>query len=345
MIRGMYAAEAQIQAEAMAVVVERGHPGSLERLRQDTLGDLTSWEDLSVALIDESPTAEGCSVAGSYRPEPPTLVVAKSMSLRRRNFTALHELGHHLQHTDIDLGNKVFQYSDPDQFEEQSCDAFAARVLLPDVELEQRIDPRGPSAQDVVDIFKSSPTASREACCVWAARHLRGSGAVVLLGSTGVVQFAAPTSFIPPAKRSDQSHTPLIEAALRNPGGGATRDDTFIVYSNGGQSDTMFGQARWFDRDYLVAVLVTDNVPWKSLALPRTPNQQDAYLRWWNCETCDDSFPVTARCDRCREPRCSNGHCGCHAARSAKDKQCKSCFQVLHPARFEPGSDYCRDCA
>lgn len=344
-MRGMYVSEAQVQAEAMAVVVERRRPGSLERLRLNPLADLMQWNDLSVTLVDESSTGERCSVAGSYQPAPPTLVVTKSMSIRRRNFTALHELGHHLQHTDIDLGNTVFQYSDPDQFEEQSCDAFAARILLPDEDLRHRIDPRGPTAQDIVGIFTTSPSASREACCVWAARHLRGSGAVVLLDSTGIVQFAAPKSFIPPAKRSDQSRTPLIEAALRNPAGGATRDDTFVIYRNGGHSDTVFGQARWFDNNYLVAVLVTDNVPWKSLALPRPSNQRDTYNQWWICETCEDSFLVSERCERCNEPRCSHGHCGCHAARTAKDKQCKGCFLTLHPSRFEPGSDYCRDCS
>jgi hypothetical protein len=343
-MRGTYASEAQEQAKAMTLIAEQRHPGCIDRLRHDPLVELMSWEELSVALVDESPGAEGCSVAGSYQPEPPTLVVAKSMSIRRRNFTVLHELGHHLQHTDIDLGNAIFQYSEPDQFEEQSCDAFAAGILLPDEDLQQQIDPRGPTAQDVVDIFTSSSTASREACCVWAARQLRGSGAVVLLDSSGVVLFAAPKGFIPPAKLSDQSHTPLIDAALRNPESGATRDDTFVAYRGGGQSEMMFGQARWFDRDYLVAVLVSDNVPWKSLALPRNSSREANY-RWWTCETCDESFPIGERCELCREPRCAHGHCGCHAARVAKDKQCMSCFLTLHPARFEAGSDRCRECS
>lgn len=343
-MRGMYAAEAQDQAKAMALIVEQRRPGALQRLRANPLAELLQWDELSVTFVDESSSAEGCSVAGSYQPNPPTLVVTKSVSMRRRGFTALHELGHHLQHTDVGLGNTVFRYSDPDQFEEQSCDAFAAHVLLPDEHLQQRIDPRGPSAEDVVDIFTSSDTASREACCVWAARHLRGSGVVVLLDSAGVVQFSASRSFIPPAKQSDQSHTPLIEAALRNPGGGSSRDETFVVYRNGARSDTLFGQARWFDSRYLVAVMVTDNVPWKALALPRPSSRGQASTHWWVCETCEESFYITNRCDQCIQPQCTEGHCGCHSARLAKDKQCAVCFLILHPSRFEPGNDSCRDC-
>jgi hypothetical protein len=341
----MYVSEAQAQAETMTMAVETARPGALARLRVDPLTELMQWDELSVTLVEETPSKEGCSVAGSYQPTPPTLVVARSRSTGRRNFTVLHELGHHLQQTNVDLGNTVFHYSDPDQFEEQSCDAFAAQILLPDNELRSTIDPRGPTPQDVVDLFTSHSSASREACCVWAARHLRGSGAVVLLDSTGVVQFAAPKGFVPPAKRSNQSRTPLIESALRDPRGGATRDETYVVYRNGGQSDTLFGQARWFDDNYLVAVLVTHNVPWKSLAIPRSSTRRDSHGQWWLCETCEDSFLVNERCERCREPRCSGGHCGCHAARIAKDKQCKGCFLTLHPSRFEAGSDYCRDCA
>jgi len=343
-MRGIYAAEAQVQAEAIAAAVERIHPGSLGRLRADPLSELNQWEGLSVAIVEETPGAEGCSVAGSYQSSPPTLAVTASRSPGRRNFTVLHELGHHLQQTDIDLGNRLFQCGDPDQFEEQSCDAFAAQILLPDNELRALLDPRGPTPQDVVDLFTTGSAASREACCVWAARQLRGSGVVVLLDSAGIVQFAAPKGFIPPAKRSDQSRTPLIEAALHSSGNGATRDETHIVYRDGHASDKVFGQARWFDDEYLVAVFVTDNVPWKSLAIPQFPTGRDERSRWWVCETCQDSFPITERCERCNNPRCPNQHCGCDAARSAKERLCPGCYCYHHPSRFSVGSAMCNDC-
>jgi Zn-dependent peptidase ImmA (M78 family) len=340
----MYTKEAQAQTRLMEAAAERIHPGAIARLRADPLGELSNWDDLVVIEIDESSDSSTCSVAGNYQPNPPTLVVTKSLSPGRRGFTALHELGHHLQETDISLGSAVFGYSDPDQFEEEACDAFAAGVLLPDNELRARIGSRGPTAQDVVDLYSVHSTASREACCVWAARHLEGAGAVVLLNSAGVVRFAAPKSFIPPAKNSDQAHTPLIEAALRNRYNGATRDETFVTYRNGGTSDTLYGQARWFDANYLVAVLARDNAAWKPLALPRPYSGSLGSPRWWTCETCDDSFSVAERCSRCGEPQCTNGHCGCHAKRVANDRTCPGCFLVLHSSRFDEGSELCRDC-
>jgi hypothetical protein len=344
-MRGMYVLEAQSQAKCMEAVVERIHPGAIARLGREPLTELRLWDDLAVALIEETSTGTGCSVAGSYQPNPPTLVVTRSLSPGRRGFTALHELGHHLQQTDIALGNTVFSYSNPDMFEEEACDAFAAEVLLPDDELRTRISPRGPTAQDVADLYNVHSSASREACCVWAARHLQGSGAVVLLDGAGIVRFAAPKSFIPPAKNSDQSQTPLIESALRNPGTGATRDETFVSYRNGGTSEALYGQARWFDNDYLVAVLVTDNAAWKPFAPPRPNTGQGGGPRWWTCETCSDSFAVGDRCTRCHEPQCGNGHCGCNVARAAKDKVCTCCFLTLHLSRFDAGSEVCRDCA
>jgi IrrE N-terminal-like domain len=343
-MRGIYAAEAQAQVEDMLKIVERIRPGSLKRLRVDPFSELNQWEGLSVTIVDEIPGAEGCSVAGSYQSSPPRLAVTASKSPGRRNFTVLHELGHHLQQTNIDLGNRLFQCGDPDQLEEQSCDAFAAQILLPDNQLRAALDPRGPTPQDVVDLFTTGSAASREACCVWAARHLLGSGVVVLLDSVGVVRFAAPKGLIPPARGSDQSRTPLIEAALHGRGTGATRDETYIAYRDGHVSDTVFGQARWFDDDYLVAILLTDNVPWKSLAIPQIPTGRDDRSGWWDCESCEDTFPITQRCERCKTPRCPNLHCGCDSKRVAKERLCPDCNFYHHPSRFSADSALCNDC-
>ncbi|MFK4362070.1 ImmA/IrrE family metallo-endopeptidase [Rhodococcus qingshengii] len=340
---GMYISEAQAQARAMMETVERAHPGALERLRFDSVAELSQWDELTVTIVEETPGTDGCSVAGTYQSDPPTLVVTKALSNRRSKFTALHELGHHLQQTDLDLGSTVFRYSAPDRFEEEACDAFAAQVLLPDDDLLQKIDARGPVAQDVVDLFTSFSSASREACCVWAARQLHGSGVVVLLDQTGAVLFTASRSFIPPAKGSDQSRADLISAALLNPGAGATRDDTRILYRNGSTSESLFGQARWFDDQYLVAIMVTDHAAWTPLALPR-PGTKQTGASSWTCETCDDLFTITERCQQCTNPRCRSGHCGCDVARAANNRLCPGCFLQRHPSQFDGGSNVCRDC-
>lgn len=345
MMRGRFIEEAPSQAEAMLAVVEWLHPGALVALREDPLAELQNWPDIQVSLVPDTGGGGRCSVTGSYldQTQPPTLVVGISRSRRRRGFTGLHELGHHLQQTDLMLGQRLFTHRDSEAFEEAACDAFAARVLLPDDQLVGRINPRGPTAPDVVEMFERFQ-ASREACCVRAAEYMTGAGVVVLLDATGTVIFAAPHGIVPPARGSDQSGTLLIQAALRS-SATVERDQTFVSYRDGGTSDALYGQALWCDEDYLIAVLVVDNVAWRPFAPPRPDTGRSRFGLWWTCETCEDQFRVTEpACERCGESRCGNGHCGCTAARAKNDRTCDTCFLTLAPARFEGTSSTCYDC-
>ncbi|MFG2794010.1 ImmA/IrrE family metallo-endopeptidase [Streptomyces sp. NPDC048419] len=345
MTQRRFTEEAPRQAEAMISTLERLHPGVLEALRADPLAELHRWTDIRVSLEAESNGSGRCSVAGSYRAEtnPPTLVVGAARSLRRRGFTGLHELGHHLQQTDPALGQRLFDWEDSEAFEEAACDAFAGRILVPDDRIAQGVRRRGPSADDVVAMFRTSQ-ASREACCVRAAQYLVG-GAVVLLDTAGQVLFAAAHGMIPPARGSDQSGTPLVSAALRTR---ATieRDKTFVVYRSGGRSSLLYGQAAWCDEDYLIAVLAEDSVAWRAFTAPRPSTGRSRFGSWWECETCGESFKITeSACAECGEPRCGQGHCGCTTARRQSDRPCERCFMVLAPSRFEGASTVCRDCS
>lgn len=345
MTRGKYPNEARSQAFAMIDMLERRRPGVVERLRVAPLVELESWEDLAVVYVDEPAGYDRCSVAGSYLHNPPTLRITVAASRRRNGFTGLHELGHHLQKTDIALGGRLFEVCphDSETLEEEACDAFAAEILLPDDELMPDVGPKGPVARDVANLFDSS-SASREACCVWASRHLQGAGVVYLLDADGVVQFAAPHSYIPPARGSDQSRTPLIEAALETQEGHVTRDDTQLHYGNGTPSETLYGQAVWLDPHYLIAIVVRDMVPWKPLAVPRADTGGYRSARWQICEICND-FQSDETCEGCSETRCRNGHCGCDVAKAGKERRCPQCHLFLAPSRFRSGETVCNDCA
>jgi IrrE N-terminal-like domain len=327
------------QADAMLAVLDRDRPGTRERLGADTLGELESWPDLRVLLVPDEATEKGCSVAGGYRhaTDPPTLLVAASISRRRRAFTALHELGHHLQRNDVTLALRTLDRRDGEAVEEAACDAFAGRVLLPDQVVERHIGRRGPAALDVVALYNESG-ASRAACCVRAAERLSGLGAVVLIEPTGVVSFAASHGLIPPARGSDQSDTPLLRAALAH-GGRATRD-TVVHYRDGSTSDLLYGDCAPCD-GYLVAVLVTDRAAWMPFAPPRPGTARPRGL--WICETCDDEFiPWEPPCPRCRQRRCpEHGHCGCTAA---TQRVCQGCFLSKHVSQFAGSGTHCRDC-
>jgi IrrE N-terminal-like domain len=345
-MRRQYSAEAIAQAKAMLTVLDAHHAGALLALRDDPLGELGRWPQLQVRLVAELHSEGACSVAGSYQHQatPPALVVSRSRSIRRRGFTALHELGHHLQQTDPDLGQRLFSVENSELLEERACDAFAARVLLPDDGVAAHISPRGPTATAVAELFRNS-RASREACCVRAAEHLIGAGVVVLLDQDGTVLFAAPRGLIPPARGSDQSDTPLIAAALKGTDT-VERDQTVLTYRGGNTSDLVYGQASWCDPGYLIAVVVSDNVPWRRFAPPRPHTNHSRYGSWWTCETCAQEFQVNEPpCDRCGQPRCESLHCGCTASRARRDRTCDMCHMTLHPSRFEGDRTTCRDCA
>ncbi|GAA4023976.1 hypothetical protein GCM10022247_55500 [Allokutzneria multivorans] len=205
----------------MLAVLDRRWPGAARRLRPHPIVELASWPEIRVRLVEEQLGESGCAVSGSYHPEltPPTLLIGRSLSHRRRAFTALHELGHHLQQTDVALGERTFEAANPLLFQEKACDAFAAAVLLSSLA-------RPCSAQDVVSAYFSS-AASREACCVWASRHIRGT--VALLDASGKVLFASHQGF---------SASALVRSALR---------------SRSAVSDAT-GDAAWCD-GYLIVVL------------------------------------------------------------------------------------------
>lgn len=341
------ATSAAVKTQAMAMLdrVEQRQPGVLDRLRVDALAEVQTWPDVQVRLVDEtSSTAGGCSVAGSYNDEtqPPTLCVAVSASPGRRQFTALHELGHHLQNTDTDLGTRILMAAD-DRFEDDACDLFAARVLLPDAVVSGCFGDQTPTAGDIVALYRKS-SASRAACVVRAAEHLASFGAVVLYDADGAVSFATAKGIYPPARGSDQSQTALVAAALRDPwradGAAFTADSTTIRYRSGHSSDPLYGQAAWCD-GYLIAVLVTDHAPWQTFSPPRPGVPAQRQPTEAECEVCGNLFEVTGLCATCNEPRCPSGHCTCTLKR---ERRCEHCMLTYGLAMFPAGGTVCRDC-
>ena len=335
---------AATQAQRMLDVLDQRYPGAVEELRSNALRVLQDWDDIQIELVGDDPlNTQGsrCSVAGSYRHDfdPPKIQVARSASPGRRQFTALHELGHHLQRTDEDLGEAVIGADDYERFEDAACDAFASQILIPDDLVTGIVDSRGPTASDVVALFQQS-SASRAACCVRAAAALTGLGTVVLFDGDGVVSFAARKGVIPPARGSDQSQTPLVRKALAEPQRRAAfQMQTTFTYRNGSQSSSYFAQAAWCS-GYLVAVYADTNPAWQALALPpQTPARSWAHS--WTCELCGELFEVDQTCHNCKKPLCPHGHCDCT---NKLEQLCTVCFISKHRSQFAPGAQICEEC-
>lgn len=331
------------QARLMLQRLEAGWPGAAGRLHVDALAELDGWSEVEVHRVPDTATQSRCSVAGGYvhSTVPPTLTVTESLSTGRQQFTALHELGHHLQKNDVHLAIAVrSQPADREAFEDAACDVFASLVLIPDDVLPARTDGRSLTAADVVNVFKRTQ-ASRAACCVRVADQLGTHGVVSVYDDAGTVSFAAGHGEVfPPPRGSDQAGTPLVAAALRERRD-VQVDETFVTYSTGGRSDLLYGDAAWAG-SYLVTVAVLDSPGWRKFAPPRTATRQfPAQER--TCEVCGEEFAAAITCDRCGTARCPSGHCACTLA---AQRQCQSCFLVLSPSGFpNPTSTHCRDCA
>ena len=93
-------------------------------------------------------------------------------------------------------------------------------------------------------------------------------------------------------------------------------------------------------------LLASDHAAWRQFAPPRPGTGRSRWGTWWTCETCDQEFRVTEKpCERCGEPVCESGHCGCTVKRAARDRRCDTCFLTLNPSGFAGDSTTCRDCA
>jgi hypothetical protein len=334
------------QALAMLGVLDHMMPGRRDDLARDPIAVLRDWPDVVYREVPPADTDSRCSVAGAYygTENPPLLTVADATSPGRRAFSGLHELGHHLQQSDLDLANTVDEHGDNrERFEDAACDAFAAELLLP-VDLVTRHLPGGtPTADHVISLYRDS-AASRAAVCVRAAQHLAAPGHVLLLNESGIVQFASSYLLPRPARDSDQSAAAVIARALTSPTGrGRASGRLRLRYRDDIEGDELYAQAAPMD-GYLIVVAVTDHAPWESgFTLPIA--QTGPRGRWRICvhPECGHEFQsFEAACPRCETPSCPE--CGrCECARAMKEKQCPVCFTVYPQSYFD--GDRCRDCA
>lgn len=326
-------------------------------LTSDPCGALEGWDEVDFRLVPVPATTTGmdattsigggCSVAGAYleslvgapdgTPRLPIVQVAEAASPGRRAFTALHELGHHLQRTDIDLAETLWAQQALDMFEDLACDAFAADMLLPDNAVDNVVDAKGPTATDVVTLYERTG-ASRSAACVRASQRLPAPGHVVLLNDDGTVFFAAAAGMPPLRKGSDQSRVDVVARGLRS---GVSRGRGRFTYRDGILGEELFVQTAPMG-GYLVVVAVTDHAPWENFALPsRDVGPQGASYDCANPACGATYVSFEARCSRCLVAPCTEcGRCGCVSV--VAEKTCTNCW-LLKPAAGFSG-DVCGDC-
>ncbi|TCC38884.1 ImmA/IrrE family metallo-endopeptidase [Kribbella speibonae] len=341
--------------------------GVLDRheLENDPLTELEMWDEVIVQRLPPSlvvtPSAtlgKECSVAGTYY--DPTdavraiIAVAESGSIRRDAFTALHELGHHIQHTTPEIADELADLPVDITFavEDRVCEEFAAAILIPNTTATTILGTDTPTAGDIVTLTQRT-SASRSAVCIRAHENLTVPGMVVLLDADDRVQIA-PARGLPPLRRgSTQSSAEIVKKARRRQAEGdydfrITDDDTRFQYRDAIEGASLFAQVADIGGGYLVIVAVTENPPWRDrFTLPKfdtAPRAAD-----WVCPhpECGEPFESWAEThDLCGKPRCTSCHrCACSPSH-VKERVCKGCNLMQPNHRFEDdGATHCNDCA
>ncbi|MFF9457293.1 ImmA/IrrE family metallo-endopeptidase [Streptomyces flaveolus] len=337
MVNYVLAAAARTQAAAMLEELDTQRPDAARRLAQEALAEMQAWPELTVRRVAEAAAGARCSVAGAYDPgPPPKIIVADSASPARRDFTALHELGHHLQQNSFALMEAFARQPDGGVLlEDAACDAFAAEILLPAPLVGQHLAAGGPTAPDLVELWRASG-ASRMAVCVRAVQHLPAPGHILLLDADGKVAFAASHGLPPVRRGSFQGDIPTLAQARAGQGRTQVRHrDGILGQELHAQTAPMGG--------YLVAVLVTDSAPWRTFTPPTKDTGPQA--REYICEHCGEEYrSFDPACAVCRVPRCHEcGSCACPAR--VTERLCPGCFIRHPPAMFADGADRCLDCS
>lgn len=333
---------AKQQGAAIVDVLDTRYPGAFEALAGQAVQVVSSLEGIEVRFVSDEETSQGCSVAGAYLAGTPArIAVAKSASHGRRAFTALHELGHHLQQTDVGLADTLSDQRDGGlALEDAACDSFAGMILLPADLVARHIGPNGPTAHNIVNLWRDS-IASRAAACVRAAEALPAPGHVLLLDDTGTVTFRAAHLMPPVARGSDQSHIKLVARTLTT--SQAAKGTVRLGYRDGITGQELHAQAAAMD-GYVVLVAVADHAPWEDFTLPTTDTAPRG--RWWTCgnATCGHLFQTfQANCARCNAPTCPRCN-QCECAAKVAERTCTNCFTVYPLTFFNGDSRRCRNC-
>lgn len=329
----------------MLAELERRWPAGATALRQHTVDTLAEWHEVVVRPVPESDADAECSVAGAYLSgeSPPVVAIALSLSPGRRAFTALHELGHHLQQTTNELIEKLLKQTDDGwALEEAACNSFAAAIAIPGTVVHRHIDEAGPTAHTIVSLWEDRDIdASRAAVCAKAAERLRSPGHVLLLDADGKVTFGSSYGLPPLRRESNQSGIAVVRDVLTDPSH-AKQGRTAVVYRDGITGQDLYGQAKHMG-GHVVLVAVTEKAPWLKGVFDLPTPDVGPHAQWWTCANCDHLFQAFGKRHTCGAPKCPEcGQCECPAV---TERLCMGCFLRLPLRVFDGPADRCRDCA
>ncbi|WP_433828660.1 ImmA/IrrE family metallo-endopeptidase [Actinoplanes sp. CA-015351] len=309
-------------------------------LAADPVAVIQTVDGIVIDWVDPASLGNGCAVAALYSgtEAPPRISVLRDASQGRRNFSLLHEFGHHLCARIDDIAAALWELPDGDEgpFEEDLVNQFAAAILLP-ADVVSKAFADGVTAAAVLRLWQAT-TASREACCVAAASCLPAPGYVMLLEPGGSSQFAARHGDMLPIARDSRQTGTRLRSALRT---GSARGLDRPTYASGVSGQEMYLDAQKTG-GYTFAVWVTDSPAWQTLTAPLDsgPVSHDGH-----CSACGKDFQTWKKpCATCGEPYCPDCNaCECSPGGRppVAERLCTSCFLKLPLKEFDGESTIC----
>lgn len=314
----------------------------VDSIADDPMHWIDSCPDVDLVLDGGSVAIEH-GVFGRYDADGsvPRLVVSTHQSRTRQQFTALHELGHHILRTTEAFADELVTRDDfGAALEERACDVFAAQVLIPNHLATKLLGIGVPTAGAVVAAWANLSAVSMHAVMVRAIENFPCEGYILLLDEDGVVLVCVVRDAPPVAVGSDQSGTAIWQA-LEGRDVATTADLRFRFHGNT-HGDAFYAQAKRLPDGAALIVAARERVPWQ-LSVRRQEYHADR--RWWTCERCSEEFEIERpRCQICSVPLCpSCGHCGCGAA--LEEFTCVECFIRRPPSERSSTPEVCVECA
>lgn len=312
----------------------------------DPLSVLRDGLGLTVTAVDDLGVdrAAGGACDGVSFLQDGVILYAPTPWSRRENFTLAHELGHWLVEKSPGIHDWLADQDEPARLLETICDRIAQRLLLPESATQAVIGDGPVRAQHLLDLYAATQ-ASRPACAIALAKHLKGLGAVAIIdGASGVVTHASvaphpeqgwPSVFPWRGQQLAAGH-PLLNLAA-----GASVARRQAWQTNWGTRAEFYVDAVG-DGKRVIAVF-SDSDLW-GIERFHAPTERDFDSRpLLSGSCCGTTFERRGYpCPTCRRPFCPNcGDCPCD--RDAKRAvTCTGCFLQFKPHLVVDG--LCEEC-
>lgn len=302
----------------------------------DPQGALALVPGVTVRWTYDQPKG-ACALGGVYDgdSEPPTITLRRFTNDKRNNFTALHELGHHLLYGDEDWQYRVLPtLGDKARVvEEKIVNDFAATLLVPTSVVQRHLG-AGVTATGLRQMVAETE-ASATTCCI-SALNLPGQRLVMLADVEGRIWYSDSNGTpYNPGKRVVQ---PLLATAAERALGEGQHTlvgGEGIRYSKG-----------WADTDVRIDVALHEGLVIAVVTSTR-PDSRTRLSADWNeeCAACGAHFRLDAssgQCATCGDWKCSECR-GCECT-NAKSVVCTRCWVALSVAEVGKGLTVHDDC-